>query len=309
MIHQTPSSWTLDALVEAYKHHQRRTRGLREGTLHGYERLIRQLVRAALGDDPVDPRHLSPSTVTEFVISMTSRFSPCSMKALRTALRSFFRFLRFHGLGDDRLEAAIPAVAHWRLSTVPRSLSDEQLKRVLLSLDVATLYGHRDRAIILCLSTLGLRPGEVSALSLDDVDWRAGIVRLGARKTGHGAVLPLPREVGRAIVAYVREERPKTVERRVFVQHRGSPCGQPISSGTVSAVVLRALRRAEVDAPLFGAYVFRHTVASRLVRRGASLKDIADLLGHRCLDTTAIYAKLDLPALREVALPWPEDLP
>ena len=130
-------------------------------------------------------------------------------------------------------------------------------------------------------------------------------MELRSRKTRRGAVLPLPREAGRAIVDYLREERPQTHERRVFVQHVGPRCGEPISSHTLSAAVVRALRRAGVDVPLQGAYVFRHTVASRMVRRGASLKEVADFLGHRCLDTATIYAKLDLPALREVGLPWP----
>ena len=167
----------------------------------------------------------------------------------------------------------------------------------------------RDRAIVLCLATLGLRPGEVAELRLEDIDWRHGTVHLRTRKTRRGEVLPLPRDVGRALVDYLRRERPKTGERRVFVQHLGHHRGTPVSSGVVSAAVVRALRRAKVEAPLAGAYVFRHTVASRMVRRGVSLKEVRDFLGHRSLDTTAIYAKLDVPALCEVALPWPEVTP
>lgn len=303
---RTQDLWTLDALIEAYKQHQRRTRGLREQTLHGYEQFIRLFACAALEDDPIDLRRLSPSDVVEFVASIRGRFSPRSMKTVRTALRSFFRFLRFEGLCDKRLEAAIPAVAHWRLSALPRCLSDQQLGQVLASFDVSTPCGYRDRAIVLCLSSLGLRPREVADLRLEDIDWRGGTIHLRARKTRQGAVLPLPREAGSAIVTYLRQERPRTKERRVFVQHHASRRGEPISSHAVSAVVVRALRRAEVEPPIAGAYVLRHTLASRMVRRGASLKEIADFLGHRCLDTTAIYAKLDLPALREVALPWPE---
>jgi site-specific recombinase XerD len=231
------------------------------------------------------------------------------MKTVRTALRSFFRFLRVEGLADERLEAAIPTVAYWRLSTLPRCLRDDQLEQVLASWDATTPCGHRDRAIVVCLATLGLRPGEVADLCLEDLDWRAGTIHLRTRKTRRGAVLPLPREAGRAIVAYLRHERPTTDERRVFVQHLGSRRGTPISSTAVSEVVARALRRAHVDAPRAGAYLFRHTLASRLVRKGASLKEVADFLGHRSLDTTTIYAKLDLPALREVALPWPEVTP
>jgi integrase/recombinase XerD len=301
-------SWTLEALLEEYKQHQRRTRGLRERTLDGYERLVRMFVRAALGEDPIDLSRLSPSDVIGFVVAMQGRFSPCSMKAVRTALRSFFRFLRFEGVCDERLERAVPRVAHWRLSTLPRYLSDGQLTRLLASLDGSSPHGCRDRAIVLCLASLGLRPGEVANLCLEDIDWRGGSVRLRERKTRRGAVVPLPREAGRAIVAYLRDERPVTEERRVFVKLHGAGRGRPLSGNTVSAVVVRALERAGVQSPLAGGYVLRHTVASRLVRRGASLKEVADFLGHRSLDTTAIYAKLDLAALREAALPWPVEV-
>jgi len=301
-------AWSLDTLVEAYKQHQRRTRGLREQTLRGYERLVRLFVRAALGDDPIDPARLSSADVIGFVAAMRGRFSPRSMKAVRTALRSFFRFLRVEGLCEERLEAAIPAVAGWRLSTLPHCLSDEQFARVLASLDASRPCGGRDRAIVVCLASLGLRPGELANLRLEEIDWRAGTILLRERKTRRGTVLPLPREAGRAIVAYLREERPATDERRLFVQQLGPARGRPLTSNAVSGVVVRAFRRAQVEAPLAGAYVFRHTVASRMVRRGASLKEVADFLGHRSLDTTAIYAKLDLVALREVALPWPEEL-
>jgi integrase len=162
---------------------------------------------------------------------------------------------------------------------------------------------------VLCLASLGLRPGELAELRLDDIDWRRGTIRLGTRKTRRGSVLPLPREAGRSIATYLRTERPRTTERRVFLQHLGCRRGAPLSSNTVSSVAMRAFHRAGVESPLGGAYVFRHTVASRLVTRGAPLKEVADFLGHQCLDTTAIYAKLDLPSLREVALAWPRVLP
>ena len=179
---------------------------------------------------------------------------------------------------------------------------------MLASFDAPTPCRQRDQTIVQCLSTLGLRPGEVAGLCLDDIDWRNGTIQIRARKNRRGAVLPLPRVVGQALVAYLSGERPPTNERRVFVQHLGVRRGEPLSSPAVSALVVRALRRAAVDTPLTGPYVFRHTVASRMVREGASLKEVADVLGHRSLDTTTTYAKLDLPRLREVALPWPEVL-
>jgi integrase len=168
------------------------------------------------------------------------------------------------GVCDERLEAAIPSVAHWRLSALPRCLTDEQLDQMLASFDAPTPCARRDRAIVLYLSILGLRPGEVAALHLEDVDWRRGTVHLRTRKTRQGAVLPLPRDAGRAIVDYLRQERPRTGERRLFVQHLGRHRGAPVSSGVVSGTVVRALRRAGIEAPLAGAYVLRHTVASRV---------------------------------------------
>ncbi len=297
---------SLDTLIDAYMQHNWHVKGLRDSTVYGYERLVRLFVRASLGEDPIDPLRLRPPDVTQFVTSMRGRFSPGSMKTVRTAVRSFLSFLRMEGLCDQRLEVAIPTEPHWRLSTLPRCLSDEQFKQVLASLKLCTPGALRDRAIVWCLATLGLRPGEVAALQLDDVDWRQGTIRLRTRKTGRGAILPLPRSAGRAIVDYLRQERPRTDQRCLFVQHLPSRFGAPISRGVVSNAAVRALRRAGIDTPIAGAYVFRHTVASHMVRRGASLKEVADLLGHRCLDTTTIYAKLDVESLREVALPWPE---
>ena len=302
------NSWTLDRLVEEYTQHERRTRGLRPQTLHIRARLVRMFVRGTLGTDPIDPTSFAPADVVGFLTSLCGRFSPRSMQSVRSSLRSFFRFLRFKGFCNDELEAALPVVARWRLATLPRSLTDQQVEQVLASFNVPTPYRQRDHAILQLLSTLGLRPGEVANLCLDDIDCRGGTVEVRARKNRRGAVLPLPRAVGQALVDYLSGERPATDERRVFVQHLGGRRGKPISSTAVSGVVARALRRAAVDAPLAGAYVFRHTVASRMVRDGASLKEVADVLGHRSLDTTTIYAKLDLPRLREVALPWPEVL-
>lgn len=249
--------WILDELIEAYKQHQRRTRGLRERTLHGYEQHVRRFVRAALGEDPVELSQLSAAQVVEFVASLAGQWSPASMKQVRTALRSFLRYLRLQGACDERLEAAIPKVARWRLSTLPASLSDAQLGAVLASLEVDTPCGPRDRAIVRCLAMLGLRPGEVAELCLDDIDWRAGAVEVGERKNRRGAVLPLPHEAGEAIASYVCQSRPATDERRVFVQHLGTRRGQPLSGNAISEVAVRALRRAEVEAPITGGSGYR----------------------------------------------------
>ena len=300
---------TLDLLVEAFADHQRRTRGLRDRTLQGYSRIVRPLIRSSLGEDPVNIGDLGSGHVTEFVHAMSERFSPRSMKNVRTALRSFFRYLQAEGLGDERLGLSIPAMPSWRHTTLPRGLNDEQLRSLRTSFDVSTPCGRRDCAIVECLASLGLRPGEVAALRLDDINWRSGTVHIHTRKTGRGAVLPLPGDAGRSIVDYLRHERPSSEQRQLFLQHLGRKRGVPVSSGLVSAVVYRGLHRAGIDAPISGAYVLRHTVASRMVGRGVSLKEVADFLGHHSLDTTMIYAKLNVAALREVAMPWPEVSP
>ena len=175
-------SWTVDRLVEAYTQHQRRTRGLRPQTLRNRAWFVRRLVRAALGADPIDPSRLTPADVVSFITSLRHRFSPGSMRTVRSSLRSFFRFLRFQGLCGDALEAALPTVAHWRLATLPRSLTDQQVEQVFASFDAPTPCRQRDQTIVQCLSTLGLRPGEVAGLCLDDIDWRNGA---GSQKRRH----------------------------------------------------------------------------------------------------------------------------
>jgi site-specific recombinase XerD len=181
----------LESLFEAYRQYQRRVRGLRDSTLHDYERFARSFLQFSLGKDPLDLTRLTPADVVQFITSLRDRFSPRSMKHVRTALRSLLRFLRIQGYGDERLELAIPAVAHWRMARLPRCLTEQQLAQVLTAFDPQAPCGLRDHAMVLCLSTLGLRPGEVADLHLEDIDWRGGTVRLRTRKTRRGAVLPL----------------------------------------------------------------------------------------------------------------------
>ena len=218
---------------------------------------------------------------------------------------AFFRFTQVAGLCEGRLAAAVPKVAHWRQAHLPRSLSDEQLAALFASFDLTTATGRRDYAMVSCMAGLGLRAGEVAALLLDDVDWRAGTLRVGRGKERRASFLPLPTRVGRALVGYLRHGRPQTDDRHMFVRHQ-LPVGQPLSSAAVTAAVRLAFTRARLTVPFKGAHVLRHTAATHMVRAGASLKQVADVLRHRSLETAAIYAKVDLATLAEVALPWPE---
>jgi site-specific recombinase XerD len=253
---------------------------------------------------PVVAAEIGVQHVSGFVSAAACRYRPRTVELAASALRSFFRFLRVAGLRGDRLEDAVPMVPH-RTGGLVRHLQPGQLGQLIASLDASSPRGLRDKAVILCMARLGLRAGEVTQLRLEDVDWRNATLRVRARKTGHGALLPLTAEVGTALADYLRSGRPDTPARQVFVQCRIRP-GEPITSSVVGNAVDHALRRAGMDAPVRGANLLRHSLATDLQAGGASLREIADLLGHASLATTRIYAAVGVAALREVALPWPQ---
>jgi site-specific recombinase XerD len=197
----------------------------------------------------------------------------------------------------------VPTVRRWKHASLPRYLTDDAVKAVLGSCDETTPNGVRDRAILLLLVRLGLRAGEVTTLALDDIDWRGGHLLVRRAKPRRERSLPLPHDVGQAIVAYLKCGRLRTPCRAVFLQAR--PPFEPLTPRGVSDVAQRALARAGLSVVRPGAHVLRHTAATQMVRRGVTLKQVADVLGHASLQTTAIYAKLDLDTLARVALPWP----
>jgi site-specific recombinase XerD len=291
-------------LLAAFDEHLRRRRGLCPEVRRNYAGHVRAFVAKVSLGQQVDPSVINVADVIDHVGELTHRYRPARVELAASALRSFFRFLRVEGLRSDRLEDAVPVVPHRRAS-LPRHLDGETFAGLIAGLDSSTARGRRDRAIMLLMARLGLRSGEVTALALEDVDWRNATIRVRARKTGHGALLPLPQEVGEALVDYLRDGRPATRARQVFVLHRLRP-GAPISSSIVNRAVGNALAKAGIDAPLRGGNLLRHSLATDLLRHGASLPQIADLFGHRALTSTAIYASVDLAALREVALPWPQ---
>jgi integrase len=203
------------------------------------------------------------------------------------------------------LVAAVPRLPKWRLAQVPRVMSEEQLDAFLAAFDRSTAIGRRDYAMALCQAELGLRAGEVAALRLEDLDWRSAVLRVPACKVGRERELPLAARVGRAIADYLRRGRPATRDRHVFVRHRVLG-GTPVNTAVIQTAMRRAYARVPGCELWAGTHALRHTAATRLYCRGARLKEVADLLGHRSLDTTAVYTKVDLPRLAAVALPWPE---
>ncbi|WP_292502587.1 site-specific integrase [Mesorhizobium sp.] len=220
-----------------------------------------------------------------------------------TALRSFLRFLQQRGLLATDLAVAVPGIAGWRLAHLPKALPAEQVERLLASCDRRTPAGRRDYAVLMLLARLGLRGGEVSALTLDDLDWDCGEIVVHG-KGQRLARLPLPADVGAALVDYLRQDRPACSTRRVFIRIK-APRRSFVSPSTICCIVHRALKRAGLTPAFKGAHLLRHALATDLLRRGASLVEIGQLLRHSQPNTTQIYAKVDIAALRAIALPWP----
>ena len=280
--------------------------GLAEATRHYRLRYASELLTQKYGQAAPQWMALSADDVIEFVSHYGRRCSPATAQVAASALRGFLRYLRVRGLIDVDLAQAVPRVARWRLSALPSRLSDQELRQLLRACNRRDPVGRRDYAALLCMSDLGLRAHEVAALRLDDIDWHRCTLRIALPKQRRTRLVPMPCRVAEALAVYLRKGRPSaSTGRSVFVHHR-APIGAVLDPRGISQLVRRAATRAGLQANRIGTHRLRHTAASRMLGRGAALKHIADVLGHGSIDTTAIYAKVDLKTLAGVALPWPE---
>lgn len=290
-------------LADRYRAFLKEKRGLDRSTIYSYSRHIDWFLTEHFGTARVDLRTLDASHITAFIRRHAPRGGRGLAAQMVTGLRSFFRFARLRGLTTADLAAVVPAVPRWEMSGPPKHLPTKAVQRVLSACDRSTVRGKRDYAILLLLARLGLRAGEVVALQLDDIDWVNGQFVVRSKKGAGWARLPMPIDVGRALAGYLMV-RPPSSYRNVFV--RGyAPYTPFVASGPISVLVRKAIERANVKSPKTGAHVFRHSLATEMLRRGASLDEIGRVLRHRHPDSTAIYAKVDLNALRGLALPWP----
>jgi integrase/recombinase XerD len=296
----------VESIAKAFDLHLRTSCGLAAATRLGYVRHVRDLLAHCYGTGPIDLATITLADLTAFVTARATHLAPASANVITVAIRSFLRYLRLLGIGDVRWLAAVPRTAQWRLATLPQVLTDADVATFLAVFDRATATGRRGYALALCFTELGLRAGEVAGLTLDDVDWRAGVLTLAPGKTRRASQLPLHAQVAAALADYVRCGRPVTDSRTIFVHHR-APRGEPLGASGVRCAVRDAYRRAGLAPRVTGTHILRHTAATRMLHAGISLKAIADVLRHRSLDTTAIYAKVDRSALTEVAMPWPEE--
>lgn len=301
MVDESPVS----QLQRHYEQHLRAERGLAPATVTSYGRVFRSFLTDRFGDGPLELRALDVSTITTFVIRHAHTMSPGCAKGMVTALRSICHFLLQRGAIDRDLAAAVPRMPDWRLATIPKYLSPEEVARLLQACDLGAVVGRRDHAILLLLARLGLRAGEIIALALDDIQWRAGEILVRSSKRLPQDRLPLLAEVGEALATYIQRDRPThLLTRQVFVCTRAPRRGFTNPS-TVSTIVRRALARAGLSPALTGAHLLRHSLATRMLRQGASLPEIGLVLRHRAVQTTEIYAKVDLAGLRALAQPWP----
>jgi len=293
----------VERLLVDYHEYLVRERGLMVSSVEGHQRVARLFLAGLAVPLEESLRGLEAGDVTGFVVAQcrSGRLGAGAAKSLTGGLRSLFCYLHVAGWVEAGLEQAVPSVAGWRLSSLPRGLPAGEVGRLLAGCDRSTPVGRRDSAILTLLSRLGLRACEVARLSLDDIDWRAGELTV----RGKGSTierLPLPHDVGEAVVAYLRDGRPvSSGVREVFLSAR-APLRE-LSSAAVTAVVRYACDRAAVER--VGAHRLRHTLATELLRAGAPLAEIAPILRHADVSTTAIYAKVDREALRTLARPWP----
>lgn len=298
---QGPRS-AMDALIEAYDEHLRSVAGLAPSTRAQQCRYCRDLLRERFGAGTVNVRQLSRRDLVQHVLRRSRELSHSSLRMLAGSLRGFLRFLDLRGHIDRTLINAVPRPAPWPLSTLPDTLSQSQCRALSRSFDRRHPVGKRDYAIYLCLAQLGLRTHEVACLRLENVEWRRGVLRLPQTKQRRERQIPLTLPVLRALANYVRHGRPAAASRALFLRHR-APLGSAVDTHHVRSAMRRAFARAGLSTGRI--HLLRHTLATRLHRRKVGLKAIADLLGHRSLDTTARYARVNIEELRQAARPWP----
>ena len=295
-----PSHIVEPTLITEFREWFRTHRGVQPSTLRLYTRGASELL-VSLGEDV---SLWEPRAVRNFLIKRAEQGRSETTQKLIASSRAFLRYLSFRGIARDDLDLAIPAVAHWRLAKLPRSLSADELQRLLAACDGDRPGRLRDKAVLLLLSRLGLRAGDVVRLGLDDIDWKGGTIQV-IGKGRYEVRLPLPQDVGDALLRYIEQgRRGEDSDRTVFLRTI-APQG-PLTADGVSSIVKHALKRAGIQSPARGAHLLRHTSATEMLRNDVPLDQIGLVLRHRSIDMSAYYAKVDIGLLQQVAQPWPE---
>ncbi|MBL8229549.1 MAG: tyrosine-type recombinase/integrase [Bryobacterales bacterium] len=293
-----------EELVRSFDSHLRHVAGLMPGTRVQYLCHVNRFVKTVFAAGTFEIANVTPQVISDFVREQAAKLKPSFCAAPATSMRVFLRFLVAHHGLPAGMTGAVPTIRQWKLASLPRHLSMEQVDQTLATCEENSAVGLRDRAILLLLARLALRAGEVARLRLSDIDWREGELKIHPPKSARERKLPLPNDVGQALAEYVQSSRPQSTEPFLFLRTR-APFSPITGPSTVSGIAKRHLKLAGISTRGLSAHAFRHTAATQMVRRGVGFKQVADVLGHRLLETTNIYAKLDEVALHRVALPWP----
>lgn len=300
---RSPDTTEVGQELRRYGQYMEQVRGLAPKTRAGALRLVEALLRKHFGDGDIRFEIITPERVRRFFADQAKNYkTPSGLGVVVSSLRGYFRWRATLGDRTHALVGALAYPANWQLASLPKSLAPAEVEELEAALGQSGPSMLRADAIVRCALDLGLRSGEVARLNLDDIDWDAGTITLRGTKGRREDVMPLPDVTGQAIAAYLRDERPKTQHRMVFARHI-TPRERPIGPDLVRKTIRQAYARAGL--PYTRSHLLRHTMASRLLAGGSSLKEVADVLRHRSLNTTLIYAKLDSGRLLEVALPWP----
>lgn len=291
-------------LLQEYEAHLERSCGLAMVTVNYRRRYARDLLRALGTTRTRDLRTWSSGVIGRYVAAVGRGCKPSSGQVAASSIRSFLRFLLLRGFITRDLAAAVPSFANWRLASLPTVANRDDLRSLVSTADPASSIGRRDRAALMCMTELGLRAVEVASISTDDVDLDNGTLRLRRPKQRDHVEIPMTRGLAGAIRSYLRRGRPECESSALFVKHR-APLGGPLKAIGIRSMVVRRAADAGLTEEIRGTHVIRRSVATTLINAGAPMKEIADLLGHRSIDTTTVYAKVDLTSLRRVALRWP----
>lgn len=306
VINKSVSSTPKQEIYNLYRFYILNDKGLSIKTLNQYWPFIERFLSRCFGNKSIDLSVLNEKDIINFIQHQAASLSIVRSKVAVNALRSFLRYAIFCGNIDATLINAVPTVAAWSLSSIPKAISQNDINSVLTNCPRDTKIGKRDYAILMLLVHLGLRSNEIVELKLDSINWENGFISVNG-KGGQDHTLPLPIVVGEAIADYLQYGRPKCKDRRLFLR-KIAPFTGLGAQQTIGTIVKTSIERAGIDPPSRGAHQFRHAFASRIMRQGGSLKEIGSLLRHRHPKTTNIYAKVDLKSLNFLSMPWPGEI-
>ena len=301
-----PAKTAIELEIDEFINHIRINRGLAETNFRNYQKYVKDFLTCFFCNTDILIDSLRPVQVRDYICKLAKTVSLSNLRMARLSLKLYFAFLEYRGLSVKNHIAAFPTITNQRRSLSPDVLAEIDFNRLLKAVDRSTPSGKRTYASILCMSDLGVRVSDVANMLLDDVDWTNGTICIGNQKTRSPFYLPLPKRAGEALVDYIMNGRPKTDDRHIFLNCQIYRETLPASVTALQIQVRRLWVKAGLYEKYSGTHIFRHSKATQLRCMGIPLKVIADLLGHKTIETTKLYAQVDIPALREVAQHWPE---